>query len=86
MGSLRYALLALAVAAAQAARGSDSQKPIVQKHGHSGNPLNKDMAKFVQEALDVWRVPGMAVGVIDGDHIYTEVGDTIFNDSNDFQT
>lgn len=76
MASLRNTVLALAVAAAHAAKGSDSQKPIVQKHGSSGNPLNGDIAKFIQESLDVWHVPGMAVGVIDGDHIYTEVSYT----------
>ncbi|KAJ6787032.1 hypothetical protein PWT90_05671 [Aphanocladium album] len=72
MASLRNTVLALAVAVAQAAKAGDSQKPIIQKHGSSGNPLNEDMAKFVQEALDLWHVPGMAVGVIDGDNIYTE--------------
>ncbi|KAJ3493462.1 hypothetical protein NLG97_g4712 [Lecanicillium saksenae] len=74
MASLRNTVLALAVAAAQAAKvGDSSQKPIIQKHGGStGNPLNEDLAKFIQESLDLWRVPGMAVGVIDGDNIYTE--------------
>ncbi|TQV97699.1 hypothetical protein V2A60_006568 [Cordyceps javanica] len=72
MRSLRDTVLALAVVAAHAAKGSDSQKPIVQKHETTENPLNDEMAKSVQESLDFWHVPGMAVGVIDDDHIYTE--------------
>ncbi|OAR02780.1 hypothetical protein LLEC1_07920, partial [Akanthomyces lecanii] len=72
MVSLRNTVLALAVAFAHAAQGSGSQKPVLLKNGSSGNPLNGDIAKFVAESLDTWRVPGMAVGVVDGDHIYTE--------------
>lgn len=76
MASLRNTVLALAVAAAHAAQDSDSQKPITQNHRSSGNPLNGDIAKFVAESLRTWHVPGMAVGVIDDDHIYTEVSKT----------
>ncbi|KAM3474173.1 hypothetical protein MY5147_004407 [Beauveria neobassiana] len=72
MVSLRSTVLALTIAVAHAAQRSDSQKPIIQKHQDLLNPLNDTFAKVVQESLDVWHVPGIAVGVIDGDHIYTE--------------
>lgn len=74
MASFRTAISALAVFAAQIAQAnSDSQKPITGSHSGSRNPLNEEISKFVQESLDVWHVPGMSVGVIDGDEIYTEV-------------
>lgn len=74
MASFRAAILSLAVFAAQVAQAnSDSQKPVTGNHGRSRNPLNEEISKFVHESLDVWHVPGMSVGVIDGDDIYTEV-------------
>lgn len=86
MASLRSALLALSVVAAQAAHGGASQKPITEQHGSSKNPLNSDMEEFVLESLDFWRVPGMSVGVVDGDHIYTEVGCRCFSVLDIFQS
>jgi CubicO group peptidase (beta-lactamase class C family) len=37
------------------------------------NPLDDEFAKFVDEALEDWHVPGVAVGVIDGDEVFTQV-------------
>ncbi|KAH8598835.1 putative penicillin-binding protein [Bisporella sp. PMI_857] len=36
------------------------------------NPLDDEFAKFVDEALEDWHVPGVAVGVIDGDEVFTQ--------------
>jgi CubicO group peptidase (beta-lactamase class C family) len=37
------------------------------------NPLTEELAKFVQEKLDEWKVPGISVGVIDKDQVFTAV-------------
>lgn len=36
-------------------------------------PFNEDFAGFVDEALEYWHVPGMAIGVIDGNRTFTKV-------------
>ncbi|KAI8681328.1 Beta-lactamase domain-containing protein [Fusarium keratoplasticum] len=35
------------------------------------NPLTEELAKFVKEKLDEWKVPGISVGVIDKDQVFT---------------
>ncbi|KAL6890757.1 beta-lactamase/transpeptidase-like protein [Trichoderma evansii] len=51
----------------------NGQKPITsQEPTASGNPLTSEFADFVLEILDTWKVPGVAVAVIDGDEIYAE--------------
>lgn len=37
------------------------------------NPLTEELAKFVQEKLGEWKVPGISVGVIDHDQVFTAV-------------
>lgn len=37
------------------------------------NPLTEELAKFVKEKLDEWKVPGISVGVIDKDQVFTAV-------------
>ncbi|KAL7817510.1 beta-lactamase/transpeptidase-like protein [Trichoderma aethiopicum] len=37
-----------------------------------GNPLTAEFGDFVREQLDKWRVPGIAVAVVDGDEVYAE--------------
>ncbi|KAL7820596.1 putative penicillin-binding protein [Trichoderma gracile] len=56
------------------ARQQSEQKPI---SGHEsaatkGNPLTAEFGDFVREQLDKWRVPGIAVAVVDGDEVYAE--------------
>lgn len=63
-------------------RGRESahngQKPISSHEATaSGNPLTSEFADFVLEILDEWKVPGVAVAVIDGDAIYAEVSPTV---------
>ncbi|KAL6875186.1 beta-lactamase/transpeptidase-like protein [Trichoderma novae-zelandiae] len=36
------------------------------------NPLTAEFGDFVREQLDKWKVPGVAVAVIDGDEVYAE--------------
>lgn len=37
------------------------------------NPLNAKFEKLVYENLDLWNVPGVAVGVVDGDLEWSQV-------------
>lgn len=37
------------------------------------NPLTEELAKFVKEKLDEWKVPGVSIGVIDNDQVFTAV-------------
>lgn len=68
------AQVALAALCATAARG-ESQKPIAgDDEGVRGSPFTKEYAKHVGELLEEWHVPGVAIGVVDGDNIWTEVG------------
>lgn len=61
-----------------AANAQNEQKPIAsQEHTASGNPLTSEFSEFVLERLDKWRVPGVAVAVIDGDEVYAEVNITV---------
>lgn len=39
----------------------------------SETPFDDDFAGFVDEALEYWHVPGIAIGVIDGNHTFTKV-------------
>lgn len=44
-------------------------------HGEPGkNPLTRDFRRKVVRWLGRWHVPGLAVGVVDGEDIWTQVG------------
>lgn len=64
----------LVVLPEQSAQDTDAQTPETKKDESSTNPLSGDVEKYIQETLELWRIPGMSVAVIDGDNIYTEVG------------
>ena len=42
-------------------------------NGGKASPLNSKFEKLVYENLDLWKVPGVAVGVVDGDSAWSEV-------------
>lgn len=68
------AQLALGALCATAARG-ESQRPISDDDKSvRGSPFTKEYEKHVGELLERWHVPGVAVGIVDGDDIWTEVG------------
>ncbi len=71
---LQHVFIAVAIATAHAleASGGNAQKPVTGAHSISSSPFNEDFGEFVRESLDIWHVPGMSVGVIDGDDVYTE--------------
>lgn len=41
----------------------------------SRNPLTRDFRRKVVRWLGEWKVPGLAVGVVDGEDIWTQVGE-----------
>lgn len=69
------AQLALGALCATAAR-AESQKPISgdDKSVRGSSPFTKEYEKHVGELLEKWHVPGVAIGIVDGDDIWTEVG------------
>ncbi len=42
------------------------------------NPLTKDFEKLVHETLELWHVPGVAIGVVDGDLEWSQVSTSNF--------
>jgi hypothetical protein len=76
--SAQVALAALCATAAATAWGDpgESQKPVAggESEGKSKSPFTEEYAKHVGELLEEWHVPGVAIGIVDGDDIWTEVG------------
>ncbi|KGQ03075.1 D-alanyl-D-alanine carboxypeptidase [Beauveria bassiana D1-5] len=66
------AVTAIIVAQAQDVIASSDQKPFGKVNDIPRLPLNEDFTRYVQESLDLWHVPGMSVGVVDGDNAYAE--------------
>lgn len=38
-----------------------------------GSLLTEEFAKFAKETLKEWKVPGVSIAVIDGEHVFTQV-------------
>lgn len=78
MRSSRHQLVLGALCAGQIIAAKEAQKPLqgggggISKEGES--PFTDEFGKHVDELLGRWHVPGMAIGVVDGDDIWTEVG------------
>lgn len=45
----------------------------VLNHGAKSNPLDAKMAELVKDSLEEWHVPGISIGVVDGDDSWAEV-------------
>ena len=41
--------------------------------GHNASPFTKDFDTLVEELLEEWHVPGIAIAVVDGDETWTKV-------------
>ena len=67
MSSLRVAVTAAAVAAAQFA--SAGQKPL----SRAGSPFDHGFDAYANGTMRHWKVPGLAIAVIDGDDVYAKV-------------
>lgn len=62
------ALLGLATASSWS-----RQKPLAGEETEKHSPFTKDYEKLVLETLKEWRVPGLSIAVVDGEHIWAEV-------------
>lgn len=51
------------------------QIPISTGKTKGNNPLNDDFKNLVEEQMEHWKVPGMAIGVVDGDEMWNSVSD-----------
>lgn len=54
---------------------SATRQKILTNHGN--NPLNTEFSKIVNQTLDMWHVPGVSIGVVDGDDMWAEVSETL---------
>ncbi|KAF7546718.1 hypothetical protein G7Z17_g8236 [Cylindrodendrum hubeiense] len=45
----------------------------VAAKAHANDPFTRDFKEFANCTIDQWKVPGMAIAVIDGDEIYSEL-------------
>ena len=62
---LRWTVLAFCVLDSVAA----SQKPMAEDDG----PFTPEFAQFALQTLDDWKVPGLAIAVIDNDKVWSQV-------------
>jgi len=42
--------------------------------GDISDPFTPEFSEFVTKKIDEWKVAGIAIGVIDGDDIFSKVG------------
>lgn len=49
-----------------------SQQQLYARAGPQ-NPFNDELADFVGNVMDRWKIAGMSVAVVDGDDVYSEV-------------
>ena len=54
---------------------AEQQKPL----SGSTNPLTPDFGKHVVKLLEQWHVPGLSIGVVDGDDTWLEVSCSCFS-------
>lgn len=45
----------------------------LQARGRANSPLDHAFEDLVNQTLDLWKVPGVAIAVVDGAHVYHEV-------------
>lgn len=69
-------LVALCAGKITAADGINVQKPLQEGSERGESPFTDAFGKHVDELLNKWHVPGVAIGVVDGDDIWTEARPT----------
>ena len=42
--------------------------------GDIKDPFTPELSEFVNKTIDEWKVAGIAIGVIDGDGVFSKVG------------
>lgn len=76
MRSSYHQLVLGALCASQIVAAEGVQKPLGGGNKKGKSPFTDDFRKHVDELLEKWHVPGMAIGVVDGNNIWTEVRPT----------
>lgn len=61
----------LSSANAVASRVGSQQKPLDIPRSH--DPLDDTVGDFIQDVMNRWKIPGMSIAVVDGDHVYSKV-------------
>jgi hypothetical protein len=51
----------------------------MRKKVYSCSLKEESFANLVQQTLNRWHVPGMAIAVVDGDHTWAEVRDSLYD-------
>lgn len=46
---------------------------LTNSKGKNKNPLNEHLEKFVEKQMEHWEVPGIAIGVVDGEDMWSSV-------------
>lgn len=73
MHTSSYQLVLGALCAGQVIFAEGIQKPLPAGSKEGKSPFTDEFGKHVDRLLEKWHVPGMAIGVVDKDNIWTEV-------------
>lgn len=75
MASRKSCAFVAAIGLASCVYGNAGQKPLSEpaRSRKPQNPLTTELGEYIHGLLDAYHVPGIAVGVVDGEEIYTEV-------------
>lgn len=50
-----------------------ANEPHVARASQTGNPFTGDFDKYAAQFLEDWHCAGMAIGIVDGDNVFTKV-------------
>ncbi|ROV94140.1 hypothetical protein VPNG_09366 [Cytospora leucostoma] len=68
----QFVLGALCAALVVAEEGHQQPLQGVGKESKNKSPFTEGYGKYVEQLLEEWHVPGVAIGIVDGDDIWTE--------------
>ena len=66
------------VRADQKILGDVDQGRDVKVGGDKSSPFTAEFEELVNATLEVWKVPGLSIAVIDGDDVWSEVSSSLF--------
>lgn len=74
MRAYSHQLVLGALCAGRVIAADGTQRPLQGGSSkESKSPFTENYGKHVDQLLEKWHVPGVAIGVVDGDNIWTEV-------------
>ena len=56
----------------------DNENSLNSSDAAPKNPFNGEFAKFAEETIKGWKVPGLSIAVVDDQDIFAEVSATLF--------